>query len=72
MTYLCLYHTTIFSKNESVLMEFSEKTKQPSRELGYFIVGWILLFQNTAIALFQHYLNERPSHVWLILHFVVE
>lgn len=38
MTYSYMYHTTIFSKKEGVLMEFSEKIKQPSRELGCFKV----------------------------------
>jgi len=34
MTYGYKYHTTFFSKKEDILMEFSEKIKQPSRELG--------------------------------------
>lgn len=38
MTYSYMYHTTNFSKKEAVLMEFSEKIKQPSRELGCFKV----------------------------------
>ena len=63
MTYSYMYHTTIFSKKEGVLMEFSEKIKQPSRELGCFKVDESRLFQNTVIELFQHCLNERSSPV---------
>ena len=72
MTFGYMYHTTNFSKKEDVLMEFSEKIKQPSRELGCFKPGWIPLFQNIVIEPFQHCLNERSSPVWPILHFAVE
>lgn len=52
------YHTTNFSKKEDILIEYSEKIKQPSRELGCFKVDESRLFHNTAIEPFQHCLNE--------------
>ncbi|GAA3349031.1 hypothetical protein GCM10017717_29440 [Deinococcus persicinus] len=61
MTYSYMNHTTNFSKKEDILIEFSEKIKQPSRELGCFKVDESRLFQNTAIEPFQHCLNERSS-----------